>query len=156
MNLLDGFLKQNNTVSSRELSQRVDGLPEEYLIGCFIAGLRDDIRLDLKVKKPRSLSEAIGVARLIEEQNQLQRRTSPYNRFQPAVQAPKLPQSSPLGLLGPAPTHKPLTSTRQTAARRVTGQEAKERREKGLCYCCDERYTLGHHCQRPQLFIIED
>ena len=29
------------------LSHRVDGLPEGFLIGCFIAGLRDDIRLDV-------------------------------------------------------------------------------------------------------------
>lgn len=38
----------------------------------------------------------------------------------------------------------------------ITGQEAKERCEKGLCYYCDERYVPGHRCQHPQFFVIED
>ena len=57
-----------------QLSHKVDGLPEHYLVGCFVAGLRDDIRLDVKIKQPRTLSDAIGVARLVEERNTLQRR----------------------------------------------------------------------------------
>jgi hypothetical protein len=40
----------------------VDGLPENFLIGCFIAGLRDEIRLDVKIKQPHSLADTIGVA----------------------------------------------------------------------------------------------
>ncbi|KAL5821361.1 hypothetical protein ACOSQ3_023243 [Xanthoceras sorbifolium] len=69
-------LKQTSTVSAdqetfKELSHRVDGLLENFLVGCFIAGLRDEIRLDVKIKQPRSLADAIGVARLIEESNGL-------------------------------------------------------------------------------------
>jgi len=45
-----------------------------FLIGCFIAGLRDEIRLDIKIKQPRTLANTIGVARLIEERNQLKKR----------------------------------------------------------------------------------
>jgi hypothetical protein len=30
-----------------------------------------------------------------------------------------------------------------------------QRREKGLCFNCNKRYTLGHRCSVPQLFIIE-
>ena len=58
------------------LSQRIDDLPEKYLIGCFDTGLRDEIRLDVKFKQPKSLSDAIKVARLIEEHNQLERKTN--------------------------------------------------------------------------------
>ena len=72
-------LKQTSTVATYQetfemLSHRVDGLPENYLIGCFIAGLRDDIRLDVKLKKPRTLADTIGAARLIEERNSLQKK----------------------------------------------------------------------------------
>jgi hypothetical protein len=52
----------------------VDSLPEKFLIGCFIAGLRDDIRIDVKIKQPGTLADTIGVARLIEKRNQLQKR----------------------------------------------------------------------------------
>ncbi|XP_073138657.1 uncharacterized protein [Henckelia pumila] len=69
-------LKQTANVAAyqetfEKLSHQVDNLPENFLIGCFIAGLRDDILLDVKIKQPRTLADMIGVARLIEEQNQL-------------------------------------------------------------------------------------
>ena len=34
-----------------KLSHWVDSLPETFLIGCFVAGLRNEIRLDVKVKQ---------------------------------------------------------------------------------------------------------
>jgi hypothetical protein len=45
----------------------VDDLPEKCFVGCFIAGLKDDIRLDVQVKQPKALSKMISVAHLIEE-----------------------------------------------------------------------------------------
>jgi hypothetical protein len=30
-----------------------------------------------------------------------------------------------------------------------------EQRRKGLCYTCDSKYTRGHVCQVPKLFLIE-
>jgi hypothetical protein len=30
-----------------------------------------------------------------------------------------------------------------------------ERREKGLCYFCDEKYHQGHKCSRPKLYLLE-
>ncbi|KAL3623295.1 hypothetical protein CASFOL_032111 [Castilleja foliolosa] len=51
-------LKQTTTVAAYQeaferLSHQVDGLPKPFLIGCFIVGLRDDIRLDVKIKQPQ-------------------------------------------------------------------------------------------------------
>ena len=54
-----------------KLSYQVNGLPEPFLIDCFIAGLNDDIRMDIKIKHPTTLSKAMGVAMLIEEHNLL-------------------------------------------------------------------------------------
>ncbi|KAH7528668.1 hypothetical protein FEM48_Zijuj05G0096500 [Ziziphus jujuba var. spinosa] len=67
-------LKQTTIVAAYQeaferLSQRVDRVLENFLIGCFIARLRDDIQLDVKIKHPTTLAETIGVARLIEERN---------------------------------------------------------------------------------------
>ena len=78
-------LKQLTTVVSYQqdferLSQRVDGLPESFLVGCFIGGLKDEIRLEVKLKNPRSLSDAIGIARLVEERLKL---GSPLIHIQP-------------------------------------------------------------------------
>ncbi|KAL5750115.1 hypothetical protein ACOSP7_024718 [Xanthoceras sorbifolium] len=81
-------LKQTSTVSIyqeefEKLFHRVDELPEKFLIGCFIAGLKDEVRLDVKIKQPRSFTDAIGVARLVEEKNSLQKRGA--SAFRPSI-----------------------------------------------------------------------
>ncbi|GKG00396.1 transposon ty3-G gag-pol polyprotein, partial [Tanacetum coccineum] len=65
-------LKQVTTVAAYQesferLSNQVDGLPESFLVGCFIGGLKEEIRLEVKLKNPRQLVDAIGVARVVEE-----------------------------------------------------------------------------------------
>ncbi|KAK2642345.1 hypothetical protein Ddye_024108 [Dipteronia dyeriana] len=59
-----------------KLSHRVDNLPKNFLVGCFIARLKDKVRLDVKLKHPKVLAYASGVARLIEieERNSLQKK----------------------------------------------------------------------------------
>ncbi|CAB4265105.1 unnamed protein product [Prunus armeniaca] len=37
--------------------------------------------------------------------------------------------------------------------KRLSAAELKERRDKGLCYNCDEKFSPGHHCKK--LFLIE-
>jgi hypothetical protein len=54
-------LRQTTTIAAyqeefEKLSHQVDGLPETFLIGRFIAGLRDDIHLDVKIKHLATLS----------------------------------------------------------------------------------------------------
>lgn len=138
-----------------KLSHKVDDLPENFLVGCFIAGLKDEICLDVRVKQPKNLSESISVAHLIKDRNQFQRKFN--NPVRPATTPsfqPKPPHINTMGLLGPAPAQR---TTHPTAPiRRITGQEARERREKGLCFYCDERYVPEHRCSRPQLFMMVD
>lgn len=49
-----------------------------------------------------------------------------------------------------------MTTPSQLPFQQITRQEAKARREKGLCYYCNKKYVLRHRCKRPQLFILED
>ncbi|CAL5444953.1 unnamed protein product [Camellia sinensis] len=155
-------LKQTSTVATYQeafemLSHRVDGLPENYLIGCFIAGLRDDIRLDVKLKQPRTLADTIGAARLIEERNALQKKGNSSFRPQVAAFTPRSFPNNTVGVLGPPPTSKvgQTLANAPVPIRRITSQEARERREKGLCYYCDEKFNPGHCCQRPKPDMIE-
>nr|GEZ82096.1 hypothetical protein [Tanacetum cinerariifolium] len=59
------------------------------------------------------------------------------------------------GILGPAPTTR-LALTAPKPIRRLSNNKARERREKGLCYYCDDKYTPGHKCSKPQFFMIGD
>ncbi|KAH9801652.1 hypothetical protein KPL71_001107 [Citrus sinensis] len=45
--------------------------------------------------------------------------------------------------------------TRGAPVKRLTWEEMQHRRQKGLCFNCNERFTPGHKCNRPQLFVIE-
>jgi hypothetical protein len=105
-----------------------------------------------------TLADTIGVARLIEERNQLQRRPTQPLRFQPTYAAAKTSSNPVAGVLGPPPSQRHNQGSNNPPAnfRRITNQEARERREKGLCYYCDEKFVPGHRCARPQLFMIED
>nr|GEZ89150.1 hypothetical protein [Tanacetum cinerariifolium] len=80
----------------------------------------DEIRLEVKLKKPRRLVEAMGMARLVEEKNNLARKPFTPNR---TVSNPGILRSAPTTRLAlPAP--KPI--------RRLSNNEARERLEKGL------------------------
>lgn len=156
-------LKQSITVAAyQEAFERlfhwIDGLPENFLIGCFVAGLCDDIHLDVKIKQPRVLANTIGVARLIEEWNQLQPKPSqPIHSKSFLITQRPLPNPT-ASVLGPPPNqHLNQNSINLSATFcRITNQEAWERRENGLCYYCDKKFTPGHRCECPQLFMMED
>ena len=97
------------------MSHKVDHLPENFLVGNFIAGLKDEVRLDVRVKEPKNLSEAISVAHLIEERKLLQRNrsssfrpagyASQYRPLQQSTVVPSQPRSM-VGLLGPPPQQR--------------------------------------------------
>ena len=37
----------------------------------------------------------------------------------------------------------------------MKSQQLEEKREKGLCYICDGKYTKGHKCAEKKLFYID-
>ncbi|KAL5812659.1 hypothetical protein ACOSQ3_027609 [Xanthoceras sorbifolium] len=72
---------------------------ESFLVGCFIAELRDDIRLDVKIKQPRTLADAIGVARLVEERNNLQKKNVSLSKSNPIGNQFKMVPNNSVGVL---------------------------------------------------------
>jgi len=111
--------------------------------------------LDIKIKQPHTLADTIGVARLIEEGNQLHNIAPLPIRSIPTsvpslmiVKASSNPTAEVLGLPQSQRIHID-SNTPPASFRKITNQETQERREKGLCYFCDEKFIPGHHCQWP-------
>ncbi|KAF5761352.1 putative retrotransposon gag domain, aspartic peptidase domain superfamily [Helianthus annuus] len=157
-------LKQLTTVAVyveafERLSHRVDGLPEPFLVSCFIGGLKEEIRLEVKLKNPRRLVEAIGNARTVEEKLVVQGMIVTTPSLEGIYGTSNVNNSSSMqsgnGLLGAGPS-PPLALPAPNPVRRLSAAEARSRREKGLCYYCDDRYTPGHKCSKPQLFMISE
>jgi len=86
------------------LSHQVDGLPKGFLIACFVAGLRDDIRIDVKIKQPHTLVDAIEVARLIEERNLLHKKYNLPTHSSHTMLASRAPTNPTAGILRPPPS----------------------------------------------------
>eukprot|EP00253_Pinus_taeda_P030265 PITA_30265 len=79
-----------------------------------------------------NLEKAFRLARKMESKIMATRKHTTHNSKDGSVVAPSLPQ--------------PI---------RLTPQQLEEKREKGLCYCCDRKYTKGHKFDEKKLFYID-
>ncbi|XP_077232454.1 uncharacterized protein LOC143869781 [Tasmannia lanceolata] len=123
-----------------ELVNRTNGLPEKFFVSCFISGLRDEIEAGVRMFKLTTINEAIGLARLQEGNIEAIARRTKGNWKS----------------LTPSPTNtKPIVPPSLPPIRRLTQAEMDERKSKGLCYNCDERYSMGHRCKWQQIFLLE-
>ena len=49
------------------LSNRFRGLSENHKLSCFLSGLKNEVRLPVKMLNPKNLNEAFGLAKIQEE-----------------------------------------------------------------------------------------
>ena len=110
-----------------------------------------------------SLSHTISLAKLQEEkildrsQTQFHRRPGQFSSSSSQVYTPRPPPRSNL-TTNPSPTNSPNLTTPKTppSIKRLSPVELQARREKGLCYHCDDRYQPGHRYKRQfYLLIVE-
>ncbi|XP_042950090.1 uncharacterized protein LOC122282205 [Carya illinoinensis] len=130
------------------LTNRLRGLSEAYKLSCFVSGLRDDIRLTVKMFNPTNLISAFGLARIQEEKANLSKK---YPR-------PSLTYSPTPGILkNPQPHPAENSKLKQNLTiHKINQNQMKDRREKGLCYHCDSKWALSHKCQNPRLYMLDD
>jgi hypothetical protein len=116
------------------LNIKVKNIPDEHLIDVFIGTLKDNIQHEVRLWEPKSLENAFRVARNVESKNMAMatRRTNPNNYRENNVPSSKKPQ----------PT-------------RLTPQQLEERKEKGLFFNCDNKYSKVHKCGENKLFYID-
>lgn len=126
----------------KHLANQIIGLPPPFLLSYFLFGLSMKICQEVLALQPISLPQATTLAKLQEDKLHDHYRshkvTPPYNHHQPISLAPP-----------------PSPNSRQSFVHR-TLEEMVLRREKGLCYNCDEKWSSSHKCRgRILLLIIE-
>ena len=125
------------------LANRIVGLSLSDLLSCFISGLNPEIRREVQAFQPVSLPHATSLARLQEDKINDRRKNS---RSHQSV--PQTTPSQPFSL----PQHpRPKNPFIQR-----TPEEMMHRREKGLCYNCDEKWSSSHRCKGRVLLFIAD
>ena len=126
------------------LSNRIRYLSESHKLSYFLSGLRDEIRLPVKILNPKNLNEAFGLAKIQEEY---------------VMSSKKFLKSSSLevtkaSIPGPRPETR-LDSKFKLPLQKLSPAQMEERMKKGLCFNCDEKFQLGHHCKSAKLFLLE-
>ncbi|KAK8503057.1 hypothetical protein V6N12_011317 [Hibiscus sabdariffa] len=161
-------LKQTGTVEEyqsqfQSLLARISDLKPRQQVDLFTAGLVEDLRIDIKMQQPGNLGVAMNMARTLERKqkasSKLSSRTNLNWPTSPNIgNNPTIPTTKSFNAKGEGQLAKPVGNSSKVGSsapfiKRLTRIEMAERRAKGLCYNCDESYSLGHKCKR--LFWIE-
>lgn len=150
------------------LANRIVGLPHQFYLSCFISGLKPEIRREVQAFQPISLSNAISLAKLQEEKHSDRSTTLYPHRPSGSSSYTTTTQNTSLNTTNHSQTRPPntpnLTLTSNTTAPKppktpppvklLSPAELQARREKGLCYNCDERWTAGHRCKRQFHLLV--
>lgn len=144
------------------LANRVEGLTDDALLDCFISGHKGDIKRDVIAQSPTSLLRAVSLARLFNEKQLV--------GFSNANHHPTIPNSLPLPVLTPNPPWKSSSTTASFCAsssnskapfpllhfvKKMSPVEMQLRRDKGLCYACDEKFSWNHCCPNRQYLLFQ-
>ncbi|XP_042958052.1 uncharacterized protein LOC122293563 [Carya illinoinensis] len=136
-------LKQTTSVTMYKsqfdnLANRLQGLSERHLLSYFVSGLKDEIRLGVKMLSPVNLGAAYGLAKIQEEY--LFAIKKPWRGFsvptEPVVETNKV--------------HRP-----PLAVKKVFSSQMDEKRKKGLCYHCEEKWNPAHVCKTPRVYLMQ-
>ena len=101
-----------------------------------MSGLKQDTKHDLFLIHPRNIMEAMQCVHHIQAKNKATH---------------KFTIGSYIGTIDHFWVHK----TNVSQSKRLTPQQMDERREKGLCFNCDNKYSKGHKCSEKKLFYID-
>jgi hypothetical protein len=153
MELIDSFKhnEQSSYVSAYidvfeelmgKIRMRNPSLTEDYFVGCFVSGLKDDIKIPLRSHAPSSLVQAYALAKNYEHTTQRRTQSNKVRWFSKSTTPNKGFGSEKTDKQG----DKPKSATRW---------------DKGKCFKCQEPWILGHNkvCKfrnRVHLISIQD
>lgn len=142
-----------------ELAAPLDGVSDRVALGSFIKGLKPIIKNELRLWAPTDLGRAMDLAQQIEEKNRVIR-SSGFGSlgFRSSTQL-KTPNYPTTNTHQPTPNYKPGVHFRRSHGedKPLTESQINNKRAKGLCYKCDERWFKGHQCKtQVNVILIEE
>ena len=126
-------------------------VPNPIQEGNFINGLKPEIKVEVRMAQPKGLGRIIDLAKRVKERNEMLRR--------PKGQNAQYGQQAIPGVNANFRVNNPNTWTKTAFStdrnpgtcsdsyfRRLTEAKILEKREKGLCCQCDEKFSPRHVC----------
>uniref|UniRef100_A0A2N9I5J7 Chromo domain-containing protein n=1 Tax=Fagus sylvatica TaxID=28930 RepID=A0A2N9I5J7_FAGSY len=155
-------LKQTHNIAAyksqfESTSNRVRDLSDMHKLSCFMSGMKDEIRLAVKMQGPRNLGEAYALAKIQEEYLATVKRSA-----RPTYEPSRGSWVQSQAQQGAAQVENKSGDSKEYSARpsmqvqRLTPMQMSERRKKGLCYNCDERWSSDHRCKNRKLYLMEE
>ncbi|KAL0444360.1 UNVERIFIED_CONTAM: hypothetical protein Slati_2158700 [Sesamum latifolium] len=137
-------LRRRGTVAEfqaefKRLGNHIVGLPPEALLNCCIFGFQSDIQRELVMLQPLTFSQAFGLAKLLEVKANDPKSIS-------AAPNPLHLRGSCHYCLFPPPNLHCLSA--------VYLQPMQARRAHGVCFNCDEKFSLGHRCKAKHFLLL--
>lgn len=145
-------LRQSGSVAEYKsqfeaLSNRLRDVSDRTKLSCFSGGLKDEIRYPIKLLGPINLQQAFGMAKIQEEYVAVKKRS--WRSFGQLTNATSNHYNA--GAL----CSSKLVNKTLVPIQKITPTQMKERRDKGLCYNCDDKWHPGHKCKSTKLFLME-
>ena len=147
-------LRQTSTVALYKgefeaLANQIRGLSPQHKLSCFLSGLKDEVRLPVRMLNPSTLIAAFGLAK-IQEEYLLSCKRSYKGTHEPA--RPSLLGASKPSLLRARPMENRPS---KIPVKKINAAQMEERKKKGLCYNCDDKWAPRHKCKQTTLFLLE-
>ncbi|CAJ2644785.1 unnamed protein product [Trifolium pratense] len=142
------------------LANCVYGLSNDALVDCFVSGLSNEIRRDVLIHTPPSLVKAVSLAKVYEEKyasnlkSQKSNHTN-YSTNQPFTNKPETITRNSAPILNTPPTRPMSQFQKNPNIKRISPAERQVRRDKGLCYWCDDKFSYTHKCPNRQLMLLQ-
>ncbi|CAL9221332.1 unnamed protein product [Arabidopsis halleri] len=138
-------------------------LPEDYLVRAYLAGLRTDTQMHIRMFQPTTISKCWMLGRLYEQAHQ-QKGPGVTSHVNQSSRWSGNSGFQTKGVLG----SKPDLVTKQDVASKpreigtqprkfLSTEELNRRRSQGLCYFCDEKYSPEHYLthKKKQLYMMD-
>lgn len=118
------------------------GYSEEYYIASFISGLSEELQAFILMFEPTTLAQTIELGR-----KQLHTLEALTKKLKPSIKLHSVSQKNYKKWEFDGNGHgKGQSSFTKKPFKLLTSAEMAARRDKGLCYNCDELYKPGHRC----------
>uniref|UniRef100_A0A2N9HR88 Reverse transcriptase n=1 Tax=Fagus sylvatica TaxID=28930 RepID=A0A2N9HR88_FAGSY len=115
------------------------------------------IRLAVKMQGPRNLGEAYALAKIQEEYlATVKRSTRPTYEPSRGSWVQSQAQQGAARVENKSGDSKQFSARPSMPVQRLTPMQMSERRKKGLCYNCDERWSSDHRCKNRKLYLMEE
>lgn len=127
------------------------------MLHLFISGLREDIKNSVLSHEPKTFDEALNQAHIQERRIQAEKgpvRPALANKGAPLLPNPNVSSSYQNSSSKIASNNNLNWAAARFPLKRLSHAETQSRRERGLCYYCEEKYTVGHKCKSPPQLLL--